>query len=40
MTNIPKAWKSFWTCPIELDDVALVESHFGIFRDGVCVRAI
>jgi hypothetical protein len=34
--NVPKAWKSFWMHPIELlGDVAQVESHFGLFRDGV-----
>jgi hypothetical protein len=34
--NVPKAWKSFWTHPIEhLGDVAQVESHFGPLRDGV-----
>jgi hypothetical protein len=40
MLNVPKAWKLFWMHPMELlGDVALVESYFGTFRDGVNVRA-
>jgi hypothetical protein len=32
--------KSVWMHPMELlDDLATVESHFGLFRDGVRVRA-
>jgi hypothetical protein len=41
MTNKPKAWKSFWTRPMEhLADVADVKSRFSTFRDSVRVRAI
>ena len=36
MLNVPYAWKSFWTHPIELlGDVGHVESHFGLFGDWV-----
>jgi hypothetical protein len=32
--NVTKAWKSFWTHPMEfLGDVGHVEAHFGPFRD-------
>ena len=35
-----KAWKSFWTPPMEqLDDVGHVESHFGLFGDNVSIGA-
>jgi hypothetical protein len=38
--NIPSAWKSFWTKPMELvGDVAHVESRFGLFSDSVSVGA-
>ena len=34
--NLPYAWKSFWTHPIELlGDAGHVESHFGPFGDSV-----
>ena len=34
--NLPYAWRSFWTHPIELlGDVGHVESHFGPFGDWV-----
>ena len=34
--NLPYAWKSFWTHPIELlGDVGHGESHFGPFGDSV-----
>jgi hypothetical protein len=32
--NVPWAWKSFWTKPMELlSDEAQVEAHFGPFGD-------
>jgi hypothetical protein len=38
--SIPQALKSFWTHPIEhLGNVGHVESHFGPFRDSVCIGA-
>jgi hypothetical protein len=38
--NVPLAQKLFWTHPIELlGDVGNVESHFGSFRDNVCIGA-
>jgi hypothetical protein len=38
--NIPQAQKLFWMHPMELlGDVDHVESHFGPFRDNVCVGA-
>jgi hypothetical protein len=38
--NVPQAWKSFWTHPIELlGDVGHVEFHFGPFGDSVSVGA-
>jgi hypothetical protein len=38
VSNVPKAWKSFWMKPMELlGDAAHVESRFGPFHDGVSV---
>ena len=40
MPNVPNAWKSLWTLPIELlGEVGHVESLFGPFGDSVSVSA-
>jgi hypothetical protein len=38
VSNVPRAWKSFWPHPMDLlGDVGQIEARFGTFRDSVNV---
>jgi hypothetical protein len=40
-SNVPQAWKSFWTHPmVLLGDVGQVEARFGLFGDSVNLGTI